>query len=155
MEGKGLTEKQKRFADFYIQTGNATQSAILAGYKQKAAGAIGAENLKKPQIKEFIKKRLDEMDSKRVADAKEVMQFLTSVMRGEQKEHVTIQKVRKNKDGKPQPFGTSKVITSSSKINDRVRAAELLAKRFGLDIPTSSSEEPVQFVFNEDENEEG
>lgn len=83
-----LTEKQKRFVDFYIQTGNASEAARLAGYKGKNLNRIGTENLKKPEIKNAIDARLKEFESNRKADAKEILEYMTSVMRGELEEDV-------------------------------------------------------------------
>ena len=62
-----LTEKQKRFADYYIETGNMTEAAIKAGYSKKTARVIGQENLLKPAIKNYINERLKELEEKRVA----------------------------------------------------------------------------------------
>lgn len=78
-----VTEKQRRFADFYIETGNAAEAARLARYKKRSARSIGAENLTKPDISAYIKRRLSEMEAGRVASADEIMRFYTSVMRGE------------------------------------------------------------------------
>ena len=73
---KQITEKQKRFVDYYIQTLNATQSAIKAGYSKKAAYSIGCENLKKPEIKNAIDARLKELENKRTANAQETLELL-------------------------------------------------------------------------------
>jgi phage terminase small subunit len=81
-----LTPKQQAFADYYIETGNATEAARRAGYSKKTARAIGQENLTKPAISEYIADRLDSLSEKRVADADEVMAFFSSVMRGEMKD---------------------------------------------------------------------
>ena len=54
-----LTTKQKKWADEYIKTGNATQSAINAGYSEKTAKQIGTENLAKPVLKAYIAKQLE------------------------------------------------------------------------------------------------
>lgn len=83
-----LTEKQQRFADEYIRLGNATEAAILAGYSSKSARFVGAENLTKPNIKAYIDGILAEMASKRVMDATEAMELLTSIARGEMDEVV-------------------------------------------------------------------
>ncbi|MFJ6207329.1 terminase small subunit [Lysinibacillus sp. NPDC092081] len=64
---KKLTLKQQAFADFYIELGNATQAAIKAGYSQKTAYSIGDENLRKPEIKSYIEKRMEELIYERVA----------------------------------------------------------------------------------------
>lgn len=83
-----LTEKQKRFADEYIKSGNATESARLAGYSPKTANRIGSENLSKPDIKAYMSERLKELDSKRIMDAKEALELLTEIARGEMEEAV-------------------------------------------------------------------
>lgn len=82
----GLTPKQKAFADNYIISGNATEAAKKAGYKEKAAYAMGAENLKKPQIMEYIQSRTAPTEQKRIATGDEVLQFFTRVMNGEEKD---------------------------------------------------------------------
>ena len=55
-----MTEKQKRFCDEYLTDLNATQAAIRAGYSKKTAYSIGEENLRKPELKEYIEKRMAE-----------------------------------------------------------------------------------------------
>lgn len=105
-----LTLKQKAFADFYIECGNASEAARRAGYSGKTANRIATENLSKPVIKKYIEEQLKKMDSERVATSEEVMKFLTSVMRGEVKDQLE--------------FDTS--------VQDRLKAADMLAKRFGL-----------------------
>lgn len=82
----GLTLKQQAFADYYIECGNATEAAKKAGYSENTARFIGAENLTKPNISAYIKKRLEEQRAKRVASADEVMEFFSAVMRGEVKD---------------------------------------------------------------------
>ena len=77
-----MTERQKRFAEFYLETGNARQSAIRAGY---SAGY--AEHVKRQRgVKEYLEMRIDGMDRKRIASADEVLQILTAVMRGDEKD---------------------------------------------------------------------
>ncbi len=89
---KNLTQKQQRFVDEYIISGNATQAAIKAGYSKKTAKQSGAENLAKPYLKAAIEKRNAEIQSEKTADMTEVMEYLTSVMRGEQTESVATAK---------------------------------------------------------------
>ena len=81
-----LTPKQKAFADEYLICGNATEAAKKAGYKEKTAYAMGAENLKKPQISAYIAERQKQIEDSRIADVKEVMQFYSAVLRGEVKD---------------------------------------------------------------------
>ena len=76
-----MTEKQKRFCDFYIETGNAKEAAIRAGYSEKTAKQIGQENLTKPDLRAYIDERLAELKNERTADAQEVLEYLTAVMR--------------------------------------------------------------------------
>ena len=98
-----LTEKQKRFCDEYLVDYNATQAAVRAGYSAKSAYSIGEENLRKPELKTYIDERLEQLRSAKTATAAEVMEFLTEVMRDEDEGSVS-----------------------------RLKAAELLGKRFGL-----------------------
>lgn len=81
-----LTPKQKKFADNYIESGNATQSAIKAGYSRKTAKSVGSENLTKPDIKSYIEKKMKEVESHKIMDAKEAMELLTRIARGEEME---------------------------------------------------------------------
>lgn len=78
-----LTEKQKRFADYYIETGNASESAIRAGYSKKTACETGYENLRKPHIADYVKERNKELESPRIANMTEVKEFWTSFLRSD------------------------------------------------------------------------
>ena len=81
-----LTPKQKAFADYYLETGNATEAARRAGYSENSAKQIGTENLSKPSISQYIAERQKQVEDSRIADISEVLQFFTSVMRGEVKD---------------------------------------------------------------------
>ncbi|HBF0844939.1 TPA: terminase small subunit [Clostridioides difficile] len=116
-----LTEKQKRFCDYYIETGNATEAAIKAGYSEKTAKVIGAENLTKPYLKSYIDERISQLESNRIADAKEVMEYLTKIVRNEAKEEVVV----------VSEYGPE-IIEKDVSIRDRNKAAELLGKRYRL-----------------------
>ena len=85
-----LTAKQQRFCDEYLIDLNATQAAIRAGYSEKTAAVIATENLRKPNIKEYIENRLAEKEKELIADQDEVMRYLTAVMRREMKESVVV-----------------------------------------------------------------
>lgn len=76
-----LTPKQRAFCDYYIETGNATESAIRAGYSKKTAKETGYENLTKPHILNYIKERNKEIESARIANMKEVKEFWTEILR--------------------------------------------------------------------------
>lgn len=76
-----MTEKQKKFCDYYITSGNGAESAIKAGYSKKTARTIANENLTKPYIQEYIEKRQKETQTKRTADMIEVKEFWASILR--------------------------------------------------------------------------
>ena len=118
----GLTLKQQRFADEYIISGNATQAATLAGYSKKTARSIGQENLTKLDIKKYIDERLEELESSKIAKQDEVLQYLTSIMRGLETE----QTLR----GMGEGMQAIDDIEVSAK--DRIKAAELLGKRYAM-----------------------
>lgn len=121
-----LTVKQKAFADYYIELGNATEAAIKAKYSKKTARFIGNENLTKPNIKMYIDERLKQLEDERIADASEVLKYLTSVMRGEVSEEVVV--IEGSGDG----CSSARTIERQVSPRDRNKAAELLAKRYGL-----------------------
>ncbi len=77
-----MNARQKKFCDEYLINCNATQAAIRAGYSPKTAYSIGEENLKKPELKAYIDEQLERLHSEKTADAQEVLEYLTAVMRG-------------------------------------------------------------------------
>lgn len=116
-----LTIKQQRFADEYIISGNATQAAIKAGYSEKTANRIATENLSKPVIKAYIGERLAELEDSKIAKQEEVLKYLTAVLRGESTSEVLALS----------PDGGQIVIKKAPDEKDRLKAAELLGKRYG------------------------
>lgn len=114
-----LTNKQQKFADEYIRTGNATKSALEAGYSPKTAQRMGSENLSKPLIKSYINSVMEKLESAKIATAKETLEYLSSVMRGEQTEDVVTNK------------GVFQNIPVSAK--DRITAAKEILKRYPSD----------------------
>lgn len=138
-----LTEKQKRFVDYYIETGNATEAAKRAGYSEKTARFTGAENLTKTNIKTAIAARLAELDAQRIADAEEVMQFFTSVMRGEIKEEVV------TTEGTGEGCSTTKIVEKQVSLHDRLDAGKQLSRRYGLDklVIEQKSDDRVQIIM--------
>ena len=81
-----MNERQKAFADYYIECGNATEAAKRAGYSEKTAYSIGQRLLKNVEVSAYVEKRMTEQEAARVASADEVLQFFTRVMRGEEKD---------------------------------------------------------------------
>jgi phage terminase small subunit len=105
-----VREKHKLFAEEYIKTLNITQSAKNAGYSAKTAYAIGFKLLKNADIQEYIKKRMAEVDHQKIASANEVLETLTRIIRGQEKEQFDLDVA----------------------IQDKLKAAELLGKRYAL-----------------------
>ncbi len=145
-----LTLKQQKFADEYIISGNATQAAIKAGYKEKTATQTGAENLRKPYIKTYIDERLSELSSKKIADQDEVLQFFTSVMRGEILEPYALGIGN----------GAQQIIEVKPNAATRKSAAVELAKRYGLtsekiemNVTTNSKLESILTQLEEKDDE--
>ncbi len=105
-----LTEKERIFADEYIKTTNATQSAIKAGYAEKSASSKGSQLLRKVKVRKYIDGVMEKRSKNTIATADEVLEYLTKVMNGEEKD----------------AFGLD------ASIADRTKAAELLGKRHML-----------------------
>lgn len=117
-----LTPRQQKFCDEYLISGNATEAAIKAGYSRKTAKQTGSENLAKPDLKAYIETELEKLHSAKIADAEEVMKYLTSVMRGEHTEQVL----------KLVGEGVQTVTDIDVSAKERLKAAELIGKRYGL-----------------------
>lgn len=151
MADKKLTAKQQRFCDEYLIDLNATQAAIRAGYSKKTAKQIGQQNLTKLDLKEYIEKRMAEKEAALVADQDEVLKYLTSVLRGEsQSTEIVVEGIG---DG----CSEARTITKEPSEKDRLKAAELLGKRYALF--TDKVEQTVDMELNitvdygdEDEN---
>ena len=85
-----LTDKQKKFIDEYLVDLNATQAAIRAGYKEKAAYRTGAENLRKPQIQEEIQKRMEERQKRTEITQDMVLQELAAIAFARATDYVSV-----------------------------------------------------------------
>lgn len=142
-----LNDRQLKFVDYYLQTGNASEAARRAGYSKKFAGQNADKLLKNKEIAAAIKIRAQEASSERVAEMREILEYLSDVLRGKTTEKTTI-------------FDeTSKSILKTIKRNpcnrDRLRAAEMLMNH----IENSGGEEIniINFCFDRvlpDENED-
>lgn len=119
-----MTVKQKKFADEYIKTGNATQSAVAAGYNEKSARQIGAENLSKPYINAYISEQLERIESHKVMNANEALQRITMIARGESvaKQWFTVGKELVLEDVPPT---TGEILNASKEILKRYPTSEL------------------------------
>lgn len=121
-----MTEKQKRFCDEYLVDLNATQAAIRAGYSTKTAAVIATENLRKPNIKEYIDKRMEEKEKSLIADQDEVLRYLTSVLRGESQSEVVV--IESTGDFMSQ----ARTMQKAPDEKERLKAAELIGRRYRL-----------------------
>jgi phage terminase small subunit len=122
----GLSKLQQLFADRYIETGNAGQSYIDAGYKAKnmnVAYASAHQLLRSPKIQAYINRLLSEKESERIASQDEVLELLTQLARGEMTEEMII--AYQNK-------ATYEKATRQAPPRDRAKALELLGKRYLL-----------------------
>lgn len=137
-----LTPKQERFVNEYMLDMNATQAAIRAGYSKRSAGAQGCDLLKNPNVSAEIEKRLEDAKSEKIAEANEVLEYFTRVMRREEKETVVVTiKTEESKwelgdDGhyRKNTVKTeeTKIVEIPAKLSDANTAAIQLAKRYGL-----------------------
>lgn len=107
---KKLSEKQKAFADYYIETGNATEAARKAGYSNKYTNTNANKLLQNTTVKAYLDERLKKIADERIAKPTEVLQYLTKVMRGEERDQFDL----------------------DAPLNERTKAAELLGKRYRL-----------------------
>lgn len=117
-----LTPKQKAFIDEYLIDLNATQAAIRAGYSKKTAYSQGQRTLKNVEVQNRIAEQLEKIQNERIADVKEVMTYLTSVMRGEHTEQAL----------KLIGDGCQEITDIDVSAKERLKAAELIGKRYGM-----------------------
>ena len=120
-----MTLRQKKFCDEYIICGNATEAAIKAGYSPKTAKSIGQRLLTYVTVRSYIDQRLEEINSEKIADAEEVLRYLTSVMRGEHTEEIPILC----------GDGVQELTAKGVGAKERLKAAEMLGKVTGLFAP--------------------
>lgn len=126
-----MTPKQKKFCEYYLQSGNATDAARKAGYSGKTANKIASENLTKPDIARYIAERMGNQDKKLIADTDEVLRFYSSVMRGEIKDQ----------------FGLD------ASLADRLKAGDSLMKRYsagGNIRPNEQEDDPITKAIKEE-----
>lgn len=123
-----LTEKQKAFCDYYIESLNATESYKKAYdcKKQATAEANASRLLSNAKVKNYIDEKLKEIESNRIAKAEEVLAFLTSSLRGEIEEEVV--STESDGEGGIRPI----IIKKQLSAKDRIKCAELLGKRYAL-----------------------
>lgn len=114
-----LTEKQKHFADEYIKSGNATQSAIEAGYSKKYANTNVSKLLQNTTIKSYLAERMKSIDSERIMSAKEAVELLTGIGRGEVRETIVV----------ASPMGVE-TVKKEADLKTRISAIKEILKRY-------------------------
>lgn len=117
-----LTIKQQAFADYYIELGNAYQAAIKAGYSENYAKGNVVKLLENVSVKAYIENRMEEIKTERVADQQEILEFLTSIIRGEVVEPVPVLSGE----------GKQKVVKLQPSVQTRKAAAVDLGKRYAM-----------------------
>lgn len=134
-----MTPKQQAFADYYIKLGNATEAYIKAGYNEKGSRANSARLIANDSVKAYIDERMEQLQSERVADQQEILELLTSVLRGEEQSAV----LRGIGEGAQTIDDTMPPTTA-----ERIKAAELLGKRYRMWVDKVETEVigAVQFI---------
>lgn len=135
-----LTAKQQRFCDEYLIDLNATQAAIRAGYSARSAKQIGEQNLTKLDLKSYIEARMAEKEAALIAGQDEVLKYLTSVLRGQSRASVVV--VENVGDF----MSEARELEKAPDEKERLKAAELLGKRYGL--YTDRVEQDVDMELN-------
>ena len=121
-----LSLKQQKFCEYYVELGNATEAAKRAGYSEKTAYSQGQRMLKNVETRNFIDSLIKRYKSDKTASAEEVLEFFAAVMRDK-----------------------------SEAMKNRLKAAENLAKRYGLDKNSSSESNndndatAINFIFTD------
>ena len=144
-----LTAKQKRFCEEYLIDLNATQAAIRAGYSKKTAYSQGQRLLKNVEVQKYLQERMAEKEKELIADQDEVLKYLTSVLRGESRStEIVIEGIG---DG----MSEARTIKKEPSEKDKLKAAELLGKRYGLYTDKVDMDVNVPVMFSgEDQLEE-
>ncbi|MCH5212254.1 MAG: terminase small subunit [Oscillospiraceae bacterium] len=124
-----MTDKQKKFVDEYLIDCNATR-AYKAAYpnvkRDEVARANASRLLTNANVKAYIDEQLEKMHNEKTADAKEVMEYLTSVLRGQSEAEIVVV------EGEGEGTSKARKMKKAPDERERLKAAELLGKRFGL-----------------------
>lgn len=143
-----LNDKQKRFYQEYLVDANATQSAKRAGYSQKTAYSQGQRLLKNVEGQQYLAELMAEKEAQLIATQDEVLKYLTSVLRGEsQSEEIVV-------EGIGEGCSEARTITKAPSEKDKLKAAELLGKRYGLYTDRVEAEVVLPVFGGEDDLED-
>ena len=137
----GLTLKQRKFCDEYIISGNTEQAAIKAGYSKAYARGNAHKLVANVSMKSYIAERMAELDSKKIAKQEEVLAYLTSIMRGEQQEKTLV----------GEGMGEQRIADIDVSARDRIKAAELIGKRYSMWTEKVDVSGGVVFITGDDD----
>ena len=143
-----LTRKQQRFADEYLIDTNATQAAIRAGYSEKTARSQGQRLLTNVDINHYIDEQLEKIHNEKIADATEVMIYLTSVLRGQSESEIVV--VEGTGDGCSDARRMKKLPDEREKL----KAAEMIGKRYSIFKDNINVEGAIPIVIVDDLDED-
>ena len=121
---KNLTQRQIRFVQDFMKSNNVTQAAIRSGYSKKTASVQGSRLLTNVKVAEYVDAINERLESDKIADIQEVMEYLTSVMRGDAKDQFDL----------------------DASLSERTRAASELAKRLDVRAKTLNIEGVVNII---------
>lgn len=121
-----MNMKQRRFAELYVEKGNITAAALEAGYSKNYAARNAYLILENPEVNAYIEEILEKIQSEKIADAAEVLKYLTSVMRGESVSETVVV------EGTGEGCSKAKTIERKPEEREKLKAAELIGKRYGL-----------------------
>lgn len=140
-----MTQRQERFCQEYVATGNATLSAINAGYSERSAKQVGQKLLTNHDLQIRIKELSGEIKNQKIADAREMQEHLSAIIRGESDEEVIV--VEGCGDG------VSEAVTKKKKPSqsDKIKAMQLLARMQGV-LDNSQTINVVIPVYGGDQN---
>ena len=142
-----VTIKEQKFCDELLADPEfnktlAYKKAYPSVKNDNVAAAAASRLMNKPEIKEYIEKQLAELHNEKTADAQEVLEYLTSVMRREHKENVVVTLSKETSTYVPDEKGTMRkqtvkeeipqIVEIPTRVSDANKAAELLGKRYGL-----------------------
>ena len=137
-----LNDRQQLFVTEYVKDMNATKAAERAGYSKRTAYSQGQRLLKNVEIKNAVDELLIKVRKNNVADTVEIEEYLTAVMRGELKETEMINVGNFEQE----------LVEVPAKQTTRIKAAELLGKRYAMWTDKQSVEHIGQVSFVDDIN---
>lgn len=165
MKKRKLTPKQQLFADEYIKSGNAYQSAIRAGYSDNYARSNVSKLLENVGIKSYIDAKLAEIESHKIADAKEILEYFTAVLRGETREVVVVATPEGAEEVEKAPDEKTKLIAAKELLkrfpmSDEIAKEQLRKIKAEADLAESKAKladyevkiRQEEFSYDEDEN---